>query len=335
MNNIFLKNIYYVPPTVNTLLKNVKKQQAFLHDHLSEELSAAKNENDGSLDEEDFKKILQYYALAVPAILGEAICSLRGKEMTHKERLALTYQGAMTGLGDDFFDKKGTTADTVRAFIETPEKFTGHSANQRLFLSFYKKVLLYVNDPEMVRNYLKEVFIAQVESKKQALPGLTQDEIMTITMNKGGASVLFYRAALSHSFVKNEENALFIMGGLMQLGNDIFDIYKDLNQNIHTLITNTDKIEKIRTTFKTLQDKSFRLTKDLGYSKKSKKKYLRLICMSICCRCYVFFDQLEEKEKQTGFEFKPGYYKRKDLVCDMDIKKNKIKTINYFLRQRI
>ncbi len=335
MNSNLFENIFSIPPTLSVLLKNVKKQQSFLQENLEEELTAAKNENDGSLGQEDFKKILQYYGLAVPAILGEALCSLRGKEMTHKERLALTYQGAMTGLGDDFFDKEGTTADTVRSFIETPEKFTGHSANQRLFLSFYKKALMYVHDPVLVRNYLRAVFISQVESKKQAFPGLTKDEIMKITMNKGGTSVLFYRAALSHSFLKNEENALFTMGGLMQLGNDIFDIYKDLNHNINTLITTTDKIEKIRTIFKTLQDKSFKLTNDLAYSKRSKKKYLRLISMSICSRCYVFFDQLEEKEKQTGFEFKPAYYKREDLICDMDKRKNKIKTISYFLKQNI
>jgi hypothetical protein len=43
-------------------------------------LNVAKQSNDGSLDESDFKKITHYYGLAVPAILGEAFCALHGRK---------------------------------------------------------------------------------------------------------------------------------------------------------------------------------------------------------------------------------------------------------------
>ena len=149
-----LENILQTPRTLSALLSNVKKQHQFIREHLQEELTAAKNSNDGSLEEKDFKKITHYYGLAVPAILGEEICALRGSNMSLKERLALTYLGALTGLGDDFVDRQGTSPEKVKTFIETPEKINGHTSGEQLFLSFYKKSLQYAHDPSLVKQYI-------------------------------------------------------------------------------------------------------------------------------------------------------------------------------------
>ena len=52
--------------------------------------------------------------------------------MTDKERLASTCQGAMTGLGDDFFDKQRLSEQGVKDFIEKPELFNGNTASEKL-----------------------------------------------------------------------------------------------------------------------------------------------------------------------------------------------------------
>ena len=88
------------------VISNINRQNKFIQKNINPLLDEAKKINDGNLEENDLKKITGYYGLAVPAILGEAFCTLRGKKMTDKERLASTCQGAMTGLGDDFFDKQ-------------------------------------------------------------------------------------------------------------------------------------------------------------------------------------------------------------------------------------
>lgn len=330
-----LENMLQTPGILSALISQVKKQQQFINKNLLAELTQARNEQDGSLDEKDFKKITHYYGLAVPAILGEQICALRGTKMSLQERMALTYQGAMTGLGDDFFDKQGTAAETVKAFVENPEKFTGHTSSERLFLSFYKKSLAYAHDPELVKTYLRKVFAAQVESKKQAKPGLSQEEILNITLNKGGVSVLFYRAAMSHPFRKGEEEALYKIGGLMQFGNDVFDVYNDRNENIHTLLTTTKKIDEIRSIFLSVLQKSFDSTCQADFPRKNIKKFLRLISMSLCSRCFVCFDQLEKKETTTNNVFSPALYSRNDLVCDLDKAGNKWKSVKYFIGQKI
>ncbi len=331
----WIGNTLQTPRTLLALLRNIKKQANFIRENLGDELAAAKEVNDGSLDATDFKKITHYYGLAVPAILGEELCALRGEKMSVKERLALTYQGAMTGLGDDFFDKQGTSPETVKAFIENPEKFTGHTASEQLFLSFYRKSLEYAQDPALVRQYLRKVFAAQVQSKKQASPGLSREEIIKITLDKGGVSVLFYRAAMSHPFRQNEEEALYKIGGLMQFGNDVFGVYNDYNENISTLLTTTKKIDEVRTLFRAVMDSSFQSVYGAGYPPRNVKRFLRLISMSLCSRCFVCFDQLEEKEALSYNIFTPGQYTREDLVCDMDKAGNKWRSVLYHINHQL
>lgn len=327
-----LSNLFHTPSTLFALLRNVKCQRKFIKEHLQAELNAAKDANDGSLEENDFKKITDYYGLAVPAILGETICTLRGSPMTQQERSALTYQGAMTGLFDDFFDKQHLPDETIRVFMERPKEAVPRNSGEKLFLDFYNQALHYAHDPALVKTYLRKVYQAQIDSRKQSGPGLTPDEILEITLRKGGVSVLFYRAALSHPFIAGEENALLQMGGLMQFGNDIFDVYKDRNHGIHTLMTTANKVNDVRTSFRRVMEESFTAVSRLGYDRRDIKRSLRLVTMCLCSRCFVFFDQMERKERTTGNVFRLHEYSREDLVCDMEKAGNKWKTVLYFVR---
>ena len=89
-----------------TTVSNINRQKKFIRKNITPQLTEAQKMADGSLDNNDLKKITGYYGLAVPAILGEAFCALRGESMTDKERLASTCQGATTGLFDDFLINK-------------------------------------------------------------------------------------------------------------------------------------------------------------------------------------------------------------------------------------
>jgi hypothetical protein len=286
------------------------------------------------LDETDLKKIKQYYGLAIPAILGEALCILRGTAMTSQERESLTYQGALTVLVDNFFDKPDVPSASVLQFMENPTGLEGKTASEKLFIELYKRAAQYPRQDTM-KKYLRKVYEAQVESKKQARPGLTNDELYTIMMDKGGWSVLFYRTFLSHPMQPGEEEALYTMGGLMQFGNDIFDVYVDCKERIQTLMSTATHVNDVRQQFQRLMNKSFELSYQSGYPGKNVQKYLRYISMCLCSRCLVCFDQLEKKERETNNVFTPHQYSRADLVCDMDKNANKWRTIKYFLQQKL
>jgi len=315
-----------------TLIGVIKRQKKFIQKHIRPLLEEAKKSEDGSLDDNDLKKITGYYGLAVPAILGEAFCVLRGKGMTDKERMDSTCQGAMTGLGDDFFDKQRLSEEALKDFIQKPELFYGNSASEKLFLHFYKTALTNAPGPEQMQQQVYRVYHAQLLSKQQAKPGLLYEVIKDISLRKGAESLLYYRTAFGNPLKKGEERMLYGLGGLMQLSNDIFDVYKDHKNGISTLVTTTKKIKELRFTYSALLKLGTEAAYKSGYPKNDVSKFLDILSIGIFSRCYVCLDQLEKNEKRSGGVFDPGQYLRKDLVCDMDTAKNKWWSLRYHLK---
>jgi hypothetical protein len=231
--------------TINLIYKNLSRQRSYLENNIQPILSEHAKYNDGSLDASDFKKITHYYGLAVPAILGEAFCILHNKKMSEVERMAATSQGAMTGLFDDFFDKQYLSDDMIENIlndnIASPKK-----SNEKLFSIFYKNALQSVPDKKKMQSALKEVYSAQLESKKQVESFIDRNEIEKITFDKGGTSLLFYRSSFLPAASAEEEKLIYDLGSIMQLANDIFDVYKDREAAVRTLVTETDSIQLIR-----------------------------------------------------------------------------------------
>jgi len=311
----------------------INRQRHFLEKNIKPKLVSAQLSHDGSLDETDIRKITGYYGLAVPAILGESFCVLRGEAMTAKERLTGTCQGAMTGLGDDFFDRQRLSEQGVKDFIERPEQFTGKTASERLFLDFYRTALANAPVATQMQEQLYKVFYAQLLSKQQDTPGLSYEVMKDITILKGGESLLYYRTAFEHGLKPGEQKMLYSLGGLMQLSNDIFDVYKDLQAGVSTLVSTATSIKVLRFHYNALLKISTVTAYRAGYTKKATRKFLGILHMGIFSRCYVCLDQLEKLEKRSGGIFDPKAYSRKDLVCDMDTMKNKLRSLGYMMKK--
>ena len=315
-----------------TTVSNINRQKKFIRKNITPQLTEAQKMADGSLDNNDLKKITGYYGLAVPAILGEAFCALRGERMTDKERLASTSQGAMTGLGDDFFDKHRLSEQGVKDFIEKPELFTGNTASEKLFLNFYKTALGNAPQPTQMQQQIYKVFYAQLLSKQQDRPGLSYEVIKDITIRKGAESLLYYRTAFKHPLKNGEQKMLYSLGGLMQLSNDIFDVHKDYQSGVSTLVTTATGIKELRFHYSALLKTGVDAAYKSGYPKKNVRRFLSLLSIGIFSRCYVCLDQLQRIEKKSGNVFDLKAYSRRDLICDMDTVGNKLKSLRYLIK---
>lgn len=327
-----IKNTLQAPQLLFTLIKNIKQQKAFIKKNIEPEFVIAKNINDGSLDEADLKKITGYYGLAVPAVLGEAFSFLLGRSMVRKERLAATCQGAITGLGDDFFDKQRLSDEAVKELVENPQQFKVNSASEKLFLHFYTTALANAPNPVLMQAHLLRVYYAQLLSKKQARPGLGYEEIKDITLRKGAESLIFYRTVFNEKVTDAEQRMLWCLGGLMQLSNDIFDVYPDQLNGINTLLTSTKNISDIRQLFISLMQMGYTAAYATRYPRRNVKKFIDIISIAIFSRCLVCLDQLEKNEKRSNNIFAPHLYKRKDLICDMDTIINKWRSLRYHIK---
>jgi hypothetical protein len=327
-----ISNYLGLPGAIFSVVKQLRTQQSFIKKNIAPLLAESKENNDGSLSDIDFTKITHYYGLAVPAILGEAFCTLQGRTMRNEERWASTCQGAMTGLFDDFFDKEYMENEKVKNKITPGKLETFQQSNERLFDLFYRNVLDTVPEKMKMQQALLAVHEAQVRSKEQADPTTPIEKIESVTMEKGGTSLLFYRTAFSPTPAEMESKILHHLGGSMQLANDIFDVYKDREKNIRTLMTETRNVASIRTLLDERLRYGYSEAYKLPFQPRDIKKFLKILSIGIFSRCFVCLDYLEQNEKFTNNSFNVSAYSRDQLICDMDTKKNMLRSAAYHLK---
>lgn len=330
----YIYNLFNLIGLYLTLIYRLKYQRRFIKKTLAIDIAESKKTNDNSLDEKDFKKMTNYYGLAVPAILGESFGILRGEKMSLIERSSLTYLGGITGLFDDLFDKNNTPEKHILDLIENRSDLKINNSNEGLFIKFYTKALEDSANANLVKHYLFKVFEEQVYSKKQVLQNIDENEIKKITLQKGGISLVFYRSTMNPDISEEEKALHYKLGGLMQLENDIFDIYKDYCDGIKTLVTTETKIENLQYFYKSLVEEVLLEVHKTEYPTKNKEKFISIILM-ILCRGFVCLDMLENNERCSNNVFSIENYERKDLICDMQKPLNILKTINYFAKYNI
>jgi len=327
----YIRNLIVFPFIKARLSSNLRTQKKSILTSLNVDILESKRTNDTSLDETDFRKMKDYYGLAVPVMIGESFTLLRGKKMTSKERLALTCLGGLTGLFDDFFDRKDMQVSYIKSLLENPQKMTGNNSNEKLILKLYLKALGNITGTERLTGYSLEIYRAQVLSKRQLHTELNKEEIQDITFQKGGFSVLFYRCAFNEVISEPEKELFYKLGGIWQIENDLLDVYKDHQAGIKTLATTERKIENIRTDYIEQVNLLVKLLLQTGYSASCKRKFLDHILLFISIG-FVAMDVLEKNEKRTNYIFEPEKYNRKDLICDLEKPVNILKVIHYFAK---
>lgn len=326
----YLKNILPFLQVSVKLVQQLRIQHRYIKQELEPHLTHALQTNDGTLDAADFKKIRNYYALFVVAIVGENYCRLRGNEMSSRERKILSYQGAMTGLYDDFFDHENRDNAQVKEMMNTPFDFKARNSSEKLFLNFLQQVHCNLEDKTTFDKIFNEIYTVQVESKKQQNSILTAAELKQISEKKGGLSHLFYRVTLSNSLETAEQTAIYELGSLLQQVNDIFDVWKDLQSGISTFVTRADDIQTIKKDFELHMKNVHQLISKLPYKSADKRacfyQFMILIGMGI-----VALNQYIDLQNKNNGKFVAANFTRKQLVCDMQKKSNLLKLMKVCL----
>lgn len=295
-------------------------------------LSELLQQNDGSFDQYDFKKITDYYGLAVPAILGEAFCILRNRKMSSYERFCSSASGALSGLLDDFFDRKKLSDAYIQYLIDHPFEAEGQNTNEKIFLHFAGLALRNTNHPDKLKRNASRVLKSQIHSRRQNDKSIDYNEITEITRQKGGDAFLFYLSA----FDENDDvlqSIFFQLGALMQFENDLFDIYKDYKEDVFTLATSVQNLDQLKNNYDAWTKELFDTVKQSGFEPKNKVQFLRYISIVIC-RGQVCLGQLNDLPRSSCGHFEWSEYTRKDLICDMEKPFNFLKMIHCYAYQK-
>ncbi len=322
--------LFSLPPFLLYLLSKLYKQKRFIDRELLPQIYPFEQGNDGSISPADLKKITSYYALGVPVVLGEAFAILRGTALSKDERYSITFLGGISGLLDDLFDDPLKDASNLIDFIEHPESLIPKNSYEALLLHLYQAGLAKSKHRECLKAQARNVFDSQLGSLEQQSENSSASHLKSITFEKGGSSFLFYRMCLDSPLGNAEEKLIYHLGGLMQLGNDIFDLYEDIQLNIHTVATCSTEIKDLRILFSEELEHTSLLAKGTNYPKKQTDLFIDLIKF-VLSRVFVCLDQFEKLQLETGGKFEPKNYARKPLICDMQKATNQIKALRYYV----
>ncbi|ANQ47857.1 hypothetical protein MY04_0475 [Flammeovirga sp. MY04] len=317
-----------LPHIIYLFIVGLIKQKQFIKRYIRPFLQKYDN-NDGTLTTKDFKKITHYYGLAVTGVFGESIALLRHQKITYQERYTSTFQAAITGLIDDYFDEYGMTQERMKSFYIQPNDFKTQNDAEKLGIELYKESVKYNKDFDTLLTLMDDVNQAQTDSLQQEKGTLSWDQLIELTIYKGGSSFLYFRSAFQHQMTKEEEKALYLLGGITQFSNDIFDVYKDRENQVQTLLTSTNSIKKVREIYLQLISNFQTLLFDLPYNTSSKHKFFLMYSLGVFSRCLVCLDQYEKLEAKTGVEFRLNDYSRKELICDMEKWGNFWRSVRY------
>lgn len=309
--------------------REIKTQKQFNQNFLIPYLSELEIKHKGQFAPEQKHKILNYYGLFITSFLCSSYKRLYGKRLTDDERKRATLFGILTPVGDDLFDIDKLSTEDIRQITFKPESYHATTFSAGVAKEIQTYMLQHVPFKKEYLEASKNVLDIQVETIKQTKPTLSREETERITHVKGAVSVIIYHQCLDEPASQQMLEALFYIGSLYQLGNDIFDLYKDVRDNIYTLVNTCDDFLAFRKGFIERIKAQNRRIMALPYRHKNKKEFC-IIINTINARSLVALDQMVALQKKLGGKkIQWANLERKDMIVDMEKKANLLKWIKY------
>lgn len=253
-----------------------------------------------------------FHYLFANSLTTQWFATLLGHKPSREEKETGYYVAIATPIADFLVDREKIN---VARIYEMLEKKSDH-AWQKMAYKLLTYSMKHHPNPGVGKKLIYLTLEAQEESLEQHAKKLGLDKLKSITWKKGGNALLLYRSILQTKISTPEWNAVYQLGGLMQLHNDIFDLYRDMQEGITTIPSSVTSIADLKSIFTQEIEQTYTLFNQLPYSISQRRKFFLLLYLAVHTG-YQALDQYAELEKKYG-SFTPETLTRKELVCDMD-----------------
>lgn len=311
--------------------KALQVQKKYKDTYLEPYLAKLEKEHKGNFSTEQKFKIQKYYGVLIPAILCNSYKNLYGDTLNDNERERATLFGILTPIGDDLFDVDKLPIDKITALTFEPDAYNATLFSEKVTKEIQGFLLKNVPHKDAYIAASKAVLAIQVETEKQLNPAISEAEIERITYTKGAVSVILYHQCLD--IVANQQmlDALFYIGSLYQLGNDLFDVYKDTRDQINTLPNTCSDFTALRTKFIERVKEQNKKIIALPIPLKRKQRF-SIIMNNVNAKSLVAIDEWIALEKKSGGKIDFKNKTRKELIIDMEKPRLTLKWIYYTWR---
>ncbi|MBS1729985.1 MAG: hypothetical protein JSS67_04320 [Bacteroidetes bacterium] len=308
--------------------KEIRIQKKYNQSFLIPYLDELEIKYRGHFPEEQRQKILNYYGIFITSFLCSSYKKLAGKTLSPDERKRATLFGILTPVGDDLFDLDKLDEASIRQITFHPETYEAHTFSSNVAKEIQTFLLETVPHQEAYIQASKNVLDIQAETIKQTNTETSEEETRRITYTKGAVSVIIYHQCLDEAADEQMQETLFYIGSLYQLGNDIFDLYKDVRDHIFTLVNTCADFTHFKKTFLervALQNQKIMM---LPFPEKNKKEFC-VIMNTINARSLVALDQFEKYQSTKGGKINWWQEDRKRMITDMEKPAHFLKWLHY------
>lgn len=310
------------------VFSEIRQQKKFNKAFLVPYMATLEEKYKGTFSLEQRHKILQYYGLFITAFLCSSYKKLRGKKLSDAERKRATLFGILTPVGDDLFDMDKLDENAIRQITFSPQTFAATTFLSHVAKEIQTYLLENVPHRDAYIEASKNVLEIQAETVLQTDPSTPVEVTRRITYTKGAVSVIIYHQCLDEAADAQMLDTLFYVGSLYQLGNDIFDLFKDVRDNIYTLVNTCPDFKQFREAF--LERVAIQNIKimALPFAEIDKKDFCVKI-NTINARSMVALDQFVRYQEEKGDKIDWWQEDRKSMITDMEKPSNFLKWLHY------
>ncbi|MCX6287221.1 MAG: hypothetical protein NTY96_08905 [Bacteroidetes bacterium] len=269
------------------------------------------------LDPAVLHKIKKYYCLGVPVICA-GFAKIYGRELSQAERENATLGGIITPLIDDFTDKKQLSPEQLNKLLSFSAQAELATLEEEIVNGILVKLHERVSSKEGTVNAFKRTLQAQQGSARQTERGLPPSEILKITMDKGARSLILYHYLIAEVPTQQTVDMIYQMGGVLQMAQDIFDVYKDFHEGVNTLANTCGDYREFEEFYLRECRKFCVMARALPY-RRADIEFFIVFAANSMARGIVALRRLQRLQWSRGGRVLPfGKIERKELICDME-----------------
>ena len=282
---------------------------------------------DGKFDQKTLEKVVKRYSIQ-QHFINDSFSSLYGRNnnVNEKERNLLYF--IMVSVYDDFFDDKTLTLDQIDSIFYHPDDYSAQIFFEKVFIYTHTRLLNDVADKAQYFKDFEGLHIAQKDSLEQFNPKVSDEALLSITTRKGGYCLLMCRHYLDTPYLPEADTTWYALGGVIQLTNDLYDIYKDMQEGIITLAIRAKQYEAIFALYHKHAEALNESIRQLPVTN-TRKSDLSIILNVIAAFGYVALDNLARLQGNNASLPAFETLARKELIIDMEKNSNRFKLLKF------
>lgn len=257
---------------------------------------------------------------------AEMYLSLKGRKLSIDERKRLTLVGSMATICDDLIDEHGWNREQIFGLLSNQFNEDGLETKARFLVSLNVELNKIWPLQNKYLTQLKTALDWQAWSAKQLNQAITLDEIVHLCREKNGHTSLMFASLLDEDWDEIEKRFIYQSAIVGQLTNDSFDMYFDTQNGVYTYFNKAESITDVRRFLLQECKVLHNLVLQCNTSYKNKLNTIRRMSL-LHGFTLTAIDQFQAVEKKYSSPINWKNIPRKELVVDMALNRNRLKTV--------